>query len=150
MDTYKPSPYVGKEYASYDVRWEGIQDSGGIVKHKLIFDKVFRSEVLFYVCENGEKVISHIKKKYNVIWDSPGFDGYKGTCVELFDKKTKITTWLIWVSDKKDWKSMVHETSHLVFRILDKRGVKYSSDNDETFCYLHEYFVSEFWHVMCN
>lgn len=117
--------------------------------HKLISDPVFKSEVLFYLSENGSEAIAHAKKKYNVIIENPGFEGYKGTCVELFDPKSKITFWLVWVNDKKDWKTMVHEAAHVVFRILDRRGVKYTSENDETWCYLHEYFVSKFWHEMC-
>jgi hypothetical protein len=118
--------------------------------HKLIFDPVFRSETLFYVCKNGNEAMSHAKKKYNVSLDADGFAGFKGTCVELICKKTNITAWMIWIGENKDWKTMVHETAHLVFRILDKRLVKYDSSNDETWCYLHEYFVSEFWHIMCR
>ena len=117
--------------------------------HKVIRDPVFKSEVLFYNCKKGDDAIAHARKKYNItIENFSGFDGFKGSCVELYCEKTKITTWLIWIMEKKDWKSMVHESAHLVFRILDKRGIKYNSDNDETWCYLQEFFVAEFWHEM--
>lgn len=118
------------------------------MKHKLITDPVFKTEVLFYLCEKGSDAIVHANKKYNIIISDTSFDGYKGSCIELYDRKTEITFWFVWVNDNKDWKTMVHETAHLVFRILDKRLVKYNSNNDETWCYLHEFFVSKFWHEM--
>jgi len=107
------------------------------------------SEVIFYVCKNGADAIKHAKRKHKVIIDDLDFDGYDGTCAELHDPKTNVTFWMVWVRNYKDWKSMVHESAHLVFRILDQRGVKYDSDNDETWCFLQEFFVKEFWHVMC-
>lgn len=70
--------------------------------------------------------------------------------MELRCRESQIAIWLVWVSNRKDWKTMSHEAAHLVFSILDKRNVKYDSGNSETWCYLHEYFISEFWHIMCN
>ena len=119
-------------------------------KFKLITDPIFRSEILFYISKNGDDVICHAERKCKSKLNIGKFDGFKGICSEIYDDKTKITFWIVWVNDKKDWKTMSHEALHLVFRILDKRGVKYSSDNDETFCYLHEYFISKFWHIMCQ
>ncbi len=120
------------------------------MKHKLIYDPVFRSETLFYLCKDGNKALKHAKKKYNVTLDKDSFDGYKGMCVELTSKTTNITAWMVWVKYDKDWKTMVHESAHLTFNVLDARGVGYNSKNDETWCYLHEYFVTEFWHIMCK
>ena len=41
---------------------------------------------------------------------------------------------------------LAHETIHAVVRILDWKGIPYSStDNqDETFAYLNDYFISNF------
>ncbi len=94
--------------------------------------------------------MAHARKKYNITLDTSSFDGYKGTCVELVSKKSAVTIWLVWVKRNKDWKTMVHESAHLVFRILDERGVRYSGKDDETWCYLQEFFVKEFWHIMCK
>lgn len=116
--------------------------------HKIVFDPVFRTETLFYYCGDACKVLSHAKKKFNISMDAESFKGLQGSCVELQHKATKATMWLIWINDHKDWKTMVHEAAHLVFRILDNRKVKYDSNNDETWCYLHEYFISKFWHIM--
>jgi hypothetical protein len=120
------------------------------MKHKLIFEPVFRTETLFYSCKDGKYALAHAKKKYNCNIKDGVFDGYNGICVGLICKETKADAWMIWVSSHPDWKTMSHEASHLVFRILDSRGVKYSSGNDETWCYLHEYFEKVFWNVMCR
>ena len=123
------------------------------MKHKIVKDPVFRSAVLFYQCLDGKEATKHIRKMYSAKTDcsditNTSFDGFAGTCIELFNTKTGLTDWFVWIRDKNDWKTMVHEASHLTFRVLDKRGVKYNSDNDETWCYLHEFFIREFWHVM--
>jgi hypothetical protein len=116
--------------------------------HKIVYDPVFKTETLFYYCNDAYKVLTHAKKKFNIDMDTESFEGLQGACVGLRHKTTKTSMWLIWISGHKDWKTMVHETSHLVFRILDSRKVKYDSDNDETWCYLHEYFITKFWHIM--
>lgn len=119
-----------------------------MMKHKIIYDPVFRSEVLFYSCKNFKEVVAHAKLKHKVDISDSNVDGNMGMCWEQIDDETKITFWVIWIRDKKDWKTMVHEAAHVVFRILDARGVKYNSGNDETWCYLHEFFIAKFWHEM--
>jgi hypothetical protein len=120
------------------------------MKHKLIYDPVFRSETLFYQCKDVGEAVAHAKKKYNVLLNVDGYEHYKGLKLEIECKESKMITWAVWVKGHKDWKTMMHEAAHLVFGILDESGVKYNSDNDETWCYLHEYFVKEFWHIMCK
>lgn len=117
--------------------------------HELIFESVFKTETLFYICEDSDLVISHAKKRYNINLDIAEFDSFKGICLELACKG-RSTLWLVWVKTGKDWKTMGHESAHLVFRILDSRGVKYNGGNNETWCYLHEYFITKFWHIMCK
>ena len=120
------------------------------LKYKIIVDPVFKSETLFYNHRDVDRIVAHAKKKYNINLCIESFQGFQGTCVELRNKIDKTLLWFVWVADYKDWKTMVHEASHLVFRILDTRKVKYGSDNDETWCYLQEYYVTKFWHEMCK
>ncbi len=120
------------------------------MKHKIIYDPVFRSETLFYCCESGGEALAHAKKKYNVSIAGNGFNGFKGTCIELICNATGIAGWLVWVKNHKDWKCMVHEAAHVCFNILEKRLVGYTGGNNETFCYLQEFFATEFWDVMCK
>ncbi len=120
------------------------------MKHKIIYDPVFRTETLFYTCKSGNQAIAHAKKKYDVNIRINSFNGCKGSCTSLEDAKTGVPLWLIWVGSSKDWKAMAHEAAHLTFRVLNIRGVGYSGGNDETWCYLQEFFIKEFWRVMCK
>jgi len=54
----------------------------------------------------------------------------------------------VWVKDKTDYHSMVHETLHLVKRILDKKGIPFDGDNEELIAYYQGYWVRKFWHKM--
>ncbi len=118
------------------------------MKYKIVADPVFRTETLFYACNDGNQAIKHAKKYYNVNIRINAFDAFKGSCTELENLKTKGTSWLVWVKSCRDWKIMVHEAAHLTFRVLNNRGVGYSGGNDETWCYLQEFFIKEFWQVM--
>ena len=119
-------------------------------KHKLIYDPIFRSETLFYSGKNWQDIISHVKKKYKIDLSKEDFSTARGTCLESQCPNTKISVWIVWISNPRDWKTMVHEAAHLTFRILDFRGVSYGGMDSETWCYLHEYFISKFWHIMRN
>ena len=119
------------------------------LKHKIIKEQVFGTETLFYQGGDDFKISAHAEMKYNINLDAKSLGPLNGTCIELHNKD-KGAIWLIWVRNRKDWKVMVHEASHLVFRILDTCGVNYKSGNDETWCYLHEYYISKFWHEMCK
>lgn len=103
---------------------------------------------MFYICEDSNLAISHAKRKYNVNFNTDVFDGSTGICLQLTCKETSIPIWMVWIAGSENWKIMVHETAHLVFNILNERGVSYSGRDNETWCYLQEYFISEFWHVM--
>lgn len=120
----------------------------GII-HEIIYEPVFRTSTHFYVCKDGEDAKAHAKKTFGVNING-SFDGCKGMCVELTHTKTKGAMWFIWLKRPRDWKCLVHEVAHLVFHILEDRGVRYTggSSNNETFCYLQEYFITEFWDVM--
>lgn len=119
------------------------------IKHELIRDPVFRSETLFYTCKRSQ-AIKHANKKYALSIPDDDFNGYRGVCTEMVCANTGVIFWLVWVLGSKDWITMTHEAAHLTFNVLDKRGISYNSRNDETWCYLHEFFVKKFWHIMCK
>lgn len=118
------------------------------MKHKVIDEPVFKTSTLFYCDCDDVQVVKHAKKKFNITLDINELKRLDGTCVTLVHNKTYAAMWVVWVRNYKSWKTMVHEAGHLVFSILDHSGVKAEHGNDETFCYLQGYFVSEFWHVM--
>jgi hypothetical protein len=56
----------------------------------------------------------------------------------------------VWVKDKTDYHSMVHETLHLVSNILNKKQIPFNSDNQELIAYYQNYWVRKFWNKMCK
>ncbi|KKL53746.1 hypothetical protein LCGC14_2272360 [marine sediment metagenome] len=119
------------------------------LRYKIIKEQVFGTETLFYQCDDERKVSAHAKRKYDINLDAKELKLLDGSCIEFHNKNDGVM-WVVWVRNRDDWKVMVHEASHLVFRILDTCGVKYKSANDETWCYLHGYYISKFWHEMCK
>jgi hypothetical protein len=112
----------------------------------LVSDPVYRSSVLFCVGD-GKALWSRVEKKYGKLPIENNFDDCRGSCWELKDAKGH-PLWVVWVGAKTDWKAMVHEASHLTFYILDARGVQYSSEDDEAWCYLHEFWIERLWDEM--
>lgn len=114
-----------------------------------MLEPVYKSEVFFAVCEDGTIPAAYLKKKYDININY-NFEGLQGCCIRLQNKTTHDYVWFVWVTDCKNWKTMVHEASHLTFQVMDVVQIKCESGNDEAWCYLHEYFVSQFWKVMCK
>ena len=54
----------------------------------------------------------------------------------------------VWIKDKTDYHSMVHETVHLVEYILKKKNIPFSSENQELIAYYQNYWVRKFWNKM--
>ena len=77
-----------------------------------------------------------------------GLDGADGTTFPLYHNGTIYR--FVWIEKFKMspyWIGvLVHETTHAIIRILDHKGIPYTSrDNqDETMAYMVDYFVSEF------
>lgn len=118
------------------------------MKYKVIDEPVFKTSTLFYYGGDEEQVSKHAKKKYNIDLDVDKLKRLEGVCVTLVNNRTHAAMWVVWVRNRKAWKTMVHEAAHLAFHVLEHSGVELKDGDNETFCYLQEYFVSEFWHVM--
>lgn len=56
----------------------------------------------------------------------------------------------VWIKNKTDCYSMVHETIHLVKNIFDKKGILFNSENHELIAYYQGYWVRKFWDKMSN
>lgn len=120
--------------------------------HKVIYEPIFQTETLFYVCPDIDTVISHAMKQYSVELKKEEFDGATGICQKLYSKitakKQKSHCWLIWLEIPHDLRLTVHEAGHLVFSILNHHEVKYDFGNQEPYCYLLDFFTYEFWSIM--
>ena len=69
-------------------------------------------------------------------------------CTAIENDKKTILAFHVWVKDKTDYYSMVHETLHLVEYILSKKGIPFNSENQELIAYYQGYWVRKFWNKM--
>ena len=53
--------------------------------------------------------------------------------------------YVIWLSEKKDFYSLLHEVLHTVFKILSDRGIKYDPENHEPYCYYVNFWFKKLW-----
>jgi len=123
--------------------------------HKVIHEPIFQTETLFYACTDIDTVISHAKKTYKVHLDKGEFEGATGICQkfssdEKIARKLKNHCWVVWLEIPHDLRLTVHEAGHLTYNILNHHGVNHDFDNQETFCYLLDFFTNEFWNLMEN
>jgi hypothetical protein len=65
---------------------------------------------------------------------------------ELDDKKTDQTLFMICVvKDRMDEGIIAHEFNHAIFRTLSYKGIEYSKETEEIFCYSLSFFINEFY-----
>jgi hypothetical protein len=119
--------------------------------HKVIYEPIFETETLFYICADFNEVIAHVKSKYNITLKKGEFRGASGLSWKLGSKlkgkRTKSHCWFVWLETPEDLRLTVHEAGHLVFSILSHHGIKYNFENQETFCYLLDFFTYELWNA---
>lgn len=70
----------------------------------------------------------------------------------FFDSAVGCSTWFcekeffipcIVLTEKSDFNTIVHESSHTTFKIMDGLGMPNTEDNEEIFCYLNGYISQE-------
>ena len=67
-------------------------------------------------------------------WDHENSEGF----TEIYSDPT---VFVVWINDKKDIYTLLHEVVHLAIEILNDRGVKISeSENGEVLAYYVEYW----------
>jgi len=101
---------------------------------------VFRVEVILAL--GDMKKIKEFSADYSLHEDSIG------ECLLITSEDDTPRGFVIWIKDKIDYNSMVHETLHLVKRIFQIKGVPFNSDNDEIIAYYQNYWVRKFWNKM--
>jgi len=71
-----------------------------------------------------------------------------GECLLISNEEDTPQGLVVWIKDKIDYLSMVHETLHLVKRIFKIKNIPFDSDNDEIIAYYQNYWVRKFWNKM--
>lgn len=115
---------------------------------KFLYEPIFFADVIFIAGCSLDQLNKYLDKKGYPSDGAQKFNAY--TCT--FEKKLKggnlQVKYLIWISDKKDFYALVHETNHLTQKILTDRGVPYTSENTEVIAYYQDFWVKRLWRLM--
>lgn len=122
------------------------------LKHIEVNCPVFKCDLHYIVDCDYKDLEKYLKKRFNFQEDLDWLAQADGTAMVLSGDDSLYR--IVWLEDAsmtfKHIHSRIgvlaHETVHAVLRILDHKGIPYSStDNqDETFAYLVDYFISNF------
>lgn len=117
-------------------------------KYLRIYEPVFKSccEVLIgHTFDEAKKWIEARQHK-----DEPKIDDFHrfsdGVSFQIKNIKGSFSQvlWIPYFQGKTTYtETIVHETGHLVFRILTQKQIPLREENDEVFCYLQEFYVKE-------
>lgn len=117
---------------------------------KYIFDEVYRHQLLFIAgCSLGEA--KKELKKYKIDFTDPEVEANGIMC--SFDKKDypKMSSGIalfMWIRSRKDFYTLLHETTHLVVKVFELSNIDINSFTTENFAFYHEFWFKKLWHEM--
>lgn len=111
-------------------------------------EDTLKSCCTFVVNEPLDKAKSLIEAKSDDKIDYSIIDGANGCCIstKFRDGKTGFLIWLRNFSPKRveNLGTVAHEINHLTFSILESKGIPIRKENDEVFCYVHDFYLRSF------
>lgn len=120
------------------------------LKHIKVDCPVFKCELNYVVNCDYKEFNKYCKKNFELD-KSDNFEWLSGADGAMLNLESEDglyrVIWLEEFNNKNDRVGvLVHETTHAVVRILEHKGIPFTShDNqDETFAYLMDYFISNF------
>ena len=113
------------------------------MKKKRIEESVYGSYIyLVWGCPRKE-IIRWLNRKSGLEFeekDEFGTDTFGSTFIIRYEDRTDL---YIWVNNKKNIPSLVHELSHVVYHTLSSVGIQHNDDTDEAYAYLLTFYVRE-------
>ena len=117
-------------------------------RHLKIFEPVYRSCADILVDYTFDEMKKWIEESQHE--SEPKLDDFhrfsEGVAFQIKGKTGRLhqVIWLArWKHDTDAIGNLIHELTHLTFRILEVKQIPIRGDNDEIFCYLLEYYVKE-------
>jgi hypothetical protein len=111
------------------------------------YDEIYRENILFIIGSKGKKIIKYCKKRINV--DLPDWRDCGGRCYEITDYGIIIYLQKFDYSPKR-FGALTHEIVHGASFILNSRGVKHDSDNNEALTYYTEFLTRKFLELLAR
>lgn len=107
---------------------------------KKFYDEVFKVEVTFLNGHKPEDVNKWFEKNniekdddIDIVYDNGGL------------WKTEGHGLILWVKEFADYYVITHEAVHLVYEIMNNKGIPINRENDEVVSYMVEYWVRTLW-----
>jgi len=120
--------------------------------------KPFKVEPLFLINysakEYRDEVLKYVHLEDSELMDLEFCDGQQSTFSPIKDNSILRVVWLNGMkkNDPESIGKLTHEVCHLVNRIHNHKGIPFNGkeNNDETFSYLVDFFVTEFLNKVRN
>ena len=106
---------------------------------------LYNAHVLYYAGYPQKDFIEHLSKKYNIDIE----DDYSDCLgVTMQANTNERTYYILWVKHLDDTQTLVHETLHLIYKILDDRGIVLGNNNNETVAYYLSFWFQKLYTLM--
>lgn len=107
-----------------------------------IEEKMFGERLNLFIGEYSE-LQKHIKENYGVDMESEGNDA-ENILLKSYDGKEDNYIWIPKYKNTIEFqRSLIHELLHYTFDVMNRKGIKYSEDSEETFTYFQDYMYGE-------
>lgn len=116
---------------------------------KIIPDEVYRHDLLFVAGCSLEEANKSLKK-YNINPYVPAEEP-KGLMWAISEKESSNiigTALFLWVKDRKDFYTLLHEVSHLCVKVFDLSNMEINPHTTEAFAFYHEFWFRKLWRLM--
>jgi hypothetical protein len=113
-----------------------------VKKPAIVKDSVYRIE-FFVLISTFDEFIEWHRARYPT-WRGE-HNNANAKCLTMMDRENRFHEYIVWLKDGRSHEetlfSIAHETLHLVWSILDDKGLRLSNDSEEAFaCYYESCF----------
>jgi hypothetical protein len=120
---------------------------------KYVYDQVYRREVLFIVgCSLAYANTLKELKEYDIILDDQTSNQALGITMLItkddYPKYTSGAAFLIWIEDRKDLFTLIHEVTHMCIKIFELSNMSITNETTEAFAFYHESWVKRLYDLM--
>ena len=115
-----------------------------MIKKTWVDDLFQKRIILFYNYDSLREVAKYIEKDSGGVYSLDDEGDAAGVSVKYEDGSGKFTQGMAikeYNSNVFDIAVVAHEIGHMVFDLMKEAGIPISKENDETFLYLHSYWL---------
>lgn len=115
---------------------------------KKLVCNIYQADVWLIV---GRDDLEKFYKRKKITGETMSADRLQGfvQSIDITDKPGIVfRDYVIYLEDKRNFYTLLHESTHLVNHILRDRNAYYDWHNDETFAYYQTYWFKRIWRII--